>query len=94
MFRRVDLPARVPGRLLLHSMPGQYLETNRSSRSNRSTAALRSKRLNAKIEMGSFHVSGILETSKCMLITSLLAEGNEKIKQETAKSVRKVGLAS
>ena len=24
MFRRVDLPARVPGRLLLHSMPGRY----------------------------------------------------------------------
>jgi hypothetical protein len=24
MFRRVDLPAGVPGRLLLHSMPGRY----------------------------------------------------------------------
>ena len=24
MFRRVDLPAQVPGRLLLHSMPGRY----------------------------------------------------------------------
>ena len=24
MFRRVDLPARVPGSLLLHSMPGRY----------------------------------------------------------------------
>ena len=24
MFRRVDLPAKVPGRLLLHSMPGRY----------------------------------------------------------------------
>jgi protein-tyrosine phosphatase len=24
MFRRVDLPADVPGRLLLHSMPGRY----------------------------------------------------------------------
>lgn len=24
MFRRVDLAARVPGRLLLHSMPGRY----------------------------------------------------------------------
>ena len=24
MFRRVDLPARVPGRLLLHSMPGRF----------------------------------------------------------------------
>jgi len=24
MFRRVDLPARVSGRLLLHSMPGRY----------------------------------------------------------------------
>jgi hypothetical protein len=24
MFRRVDLPARVPGKLLLHSMPGRY----------------------------------------------------------------------
>jgi protein-tyrosine phosphatase len=24
MFRRVDLPAEVPGRLLLHSMPGRY----------------------------------------------------------------------
>ena len=24
MFRHVDLPARVPGRLLLHSMPGRY----------------------------------------------------------------------
>jgi protein-tyrosine phosphatase len=24
MFRRVELPARVPGRLLLHSMPGRY----------------------------------------------------------------------
>ena len=24
MFRRVNLPARVPGRLLLHSMPGRY----------------------------------------------------------------------
>ena len=24
MFRRVDLPAAVPGRLLLHSMPGRY----------------------------------------------------------------------
>jgi protein-tyrosine phosphatase len=24
MFRRVDLSARVPGRLLLHSMPGRY----------------------------------------------------------------------
>jgi protein-tyrosine phosphatase len=24
MFRRVDLPARTPGRLLLHSMPGRY----------------------------------------------------------------------
>lgn len=24
MFRCVDLPARVPGRLLLHSMPGRY----------------------------------------------------------------------
>ena len=24
MFRRVDLPARVPGRLLLHRMPGRY----------------------------------------------------------------------
>ena len=24
MFRRVVLPARVPGRLLLHSMPGRY----------------------------------------------------------------------
>jgi protein-tyrosine phosphatase len=24
MFRRVDLPARIPGRLLLHSMPGRY----------------------------------------------------------------------
>jgi len=24
MFRRVDLPARVPGKLLLHSMPGRF----------------------------------------------------------------------
>jgi hypothetical protein len=24
MFRRVDLPTRVPGRLLLHSMPGHF----------------------------------------------------------------------
>ena len=24
MFRRVDLPAGIPGRLLLHSMPGRY----------------------------------------------------------------------
>lgn len=24
MFRRVELPARVPGRLLLHSLPGRY----------------------------------------------------------------------
>ena len=24
MFRRVDLPARIPGRLLLHSMPNRY----------------------------------------------------------------------
>jgi protein-tyrosine phosphatase len=24
MFRRVDLPARIPGKLLLHSMPGRY----------------------------------------------------------------------
>jgi protein-tyrosine phosphatase len=24
MFRRVDLPARVPGRMLLHSMPGRF----------------------------------------------------------------------
>ena len=24
MFRQVDLPAQVPGRLLLHSMPGRY----------------------------------------------------------------------
>jgi protein-tyrosine phosphatase len=24
MFRRVDLPAEIPGRLLLHSMPGRY----------------------------------------------------------------------
>ena len=24
MFRRVELPAQVPGRLLLHSMPGRY----------------------------------------------------------------------
>ena len=24
MFRRVDLPTRVPGKLLLHSMPGRY----------------------------------------------------------------------
>jgi protein-tyrosine phosphatase len=24
MFRRVDLPAHVPGKLLLHSMPGRY----------------------------------------------------------------------
>jgi protein-tyrosine phosphatase len=24
MFRRVDLPARIPGRLLLHSMPGRF----------------------------------------------------------------------
>jgi len=24
MFRRVDLPTRVPGRLLLHSMPGRF----------------------------------------------------------------------
>ena len=24
MFRRVDLPAQVPGRLLLHSMPGRF----------------------------------------------------------------------
>jgi hypothetical protein len=24
MFRRVDLPARIPGTLLLHSMPGRF----------------------------------------------------------------------
>jgi hypothetical protein len=24
MFRRVELPAQLPGRLLLHSMPGRY----------------------------------------------------------------------
>ena len=24
MFRRVELPAQVPGRLLLHSMPGRF----------------------------------------------------------------------
>src|SRR5437762_10845671 len=24
MFRRVDLPSRIPGRLLLHSMPGRF----------------------------------------------------------------------
>ena len=24
MFRRVELPAQIPGRLLLHSMPGRY----------------------------------------------------------------------
>ena len=24
MFRRVDLPARIPGKLLLHSMPGRF----------------------------------------------------------------------
>ncbi len=24
MLRRVDLPTRVPGRLLLHSMPGHF----------------------------------------------------------------------
>jgi hypothetical protein len=24
MFRRIDLPARVPGKLLLHSMPGRF----------------------------------------------------------------------
>ena len=24
MFRRVDLPSEVPGKLLLHSLPGRY----------------------------------------------------------------------
>lgn len=29
MFRRVDLPAQVPGRLLLHSMPGRFAAIER-----------------------------------------------------------------
>jgi protein-tyrosine phosphatase len=30
MFRRVELPARVPGKLLLHSMPGRYEALDRA----------------------------------------------------------------
>jgi protein-tyrosine phosphatase len=38
MFRRVDLPARVPGKLLLHSMPGRFEAIARAWQQVRSEA--------------------------------------------------------
>jgi protein-tyrosine phosphatase len=38
MFRRVDLPARVAGKLLLHSMPGRYEAIERSWQQAKSEA--------------------------------------------------------
>ena len=38
MFRRVELPASVPGRLLLHSMPGRFEAIERVLQQLRSEA--------------------------------------------------------
>ena len=51
MFRRVDLPARIPGKLLLHSMPGRFEAIERIWRQLRSEAVGAIVCLNEKYEI-------------------------------------------
>lgn len=51
MFRRVDLPARIPGRLLLHSMPGRFEAIERVWHQLKSDAVSAIVCLNEKFEI-------------------------------------------
>jgi len=51
MFRRVDLPILVPGRLLLHSMPGRFEAIERVWHHLRSDAVGAIVCLNEKYEI-------------------------------------------
>ena len=51
MFRRVDLPTRIPGRLLLHSMPGRFEAIERVWQQLKSDAVGAIVCLNEKFEI-------------------------------------------
>ena len=79
MFRRVDLPARVPGRLLLHSMPGRFEAIERVWHQLRSEAVGAIVCLTEKYEvrLKSFAYAEALETGSvpCSVLPFEIREG-------------------
>lgn len=79
MFRRVDLPAQVPGRLLLHSMPGRFEALEKVWRQLRSDAVGAIVCLTEKheIRMKSYEYAEALETRTvpCSVLTFEIREG-------------------
>jgi protein-tyrosine phosphatase len=79
MFRRVDLPVRVPGRLLLHSMPGRFEAIERVWHQVRSEAVAAIVCLveEYEIRLKSFRYAEALEagTVPCSVLPFEIREG-------------------
>ena len=79
MFRRVELPARVPGRLLLHSMPGRFETIERVWQQVRSDAvgAIVCLTEHFEIRQKSFQYAAALEagTVPCSVLPFEIREG-------------------
>jgi protein-tyrosine phosphatase len=79
MFRRVDLPAEVPGRLLLHSMPGRFEAIERVWHQLRSEAvdAIVCLTEEHEIRLKSYRYAEALETGSvpCPVLPFEICEG-------------------
>ena len=79
MFRRVDLPAKVPGRLLLHSMPGRFEALERVWHQLRSEAvgAIVCLTEEHEIRLKSYKYAEALETGTvpCSVVPFEIREG-------------------
>lgn len=79
MFRRVDLPARVPGKLLLHSMPGRFeaLESAWQQVKNEAVAAIVCLTERDEIRLKSSAYAEALEagTVPCAIVYCEIREG-------------------
>jgi protein-tyrosine phosphatase len=79
MFRRVDLPARVPGKLLLHSMPGRFeaMEKVWQQVKNEAVAAIVCLTEGFEIREKSFQYAQALETGTvpCAVLPFEIREG-------------------
>ena len=79
MFRVVDLPERVPGRLLLHSMPGRFeaIETVWSQVRNEAVAAIVCLSEKYEVRLKSSRYAEALEagTVPCSVLTFEIREG-------------------
>ena len=79
MFRRVDIPARVSGRLLLHSMPGRFesIDTAWHHVRNEAVCAIVCLTEKYEIELKSSQYAEALEkgTTPCSILSFEIREG-------------------